>query len=84
LIIKNNLLIFTEWSTPVAIFGAFLITIFGAFSVTDYTKALQANKASNEKPITNFLLATEASVQPEFHGLAYGHHETLAVIGCFS
>ena len=36
MIIKNNLLIFTKWSTPVAIFGAFLITIFGAYSITDY------------------------------------------------
>jgi hypothetical protein len=36
LIITNNLLIFTKWSTPVAIFGAFLIAIFGAYSITDY------------------------------------------------
>jgi hypothetical protein len=29
--------ILAQWCTPVAIFGAFLITIFGAYSVTDYT-----------------------------------------------
>ena len=38
MIITNNLLIFTKWSTPVAIFGAFLITIFGAYSITDYSR----------------------------------------------
>jgi hypothetical protein len=29
--------ILAQWCTPVAIFGAFLITIFGAYSVTDYS-----------------------------------------------
>ena len=38
LIITNNLLIFTNSCTPVAIFGAFLITIFGAYSITDYIR----------------------------------------------
>ena len=38
MIITNNLLIFTKWCTPVAIFGAFLITIFGAYSITDYKR----------------------------------------------
>jgi len=33
---KNNKPIFTKWCIPVPIFGAFLITIFGAYSVTDY------------------------------------------------
>lgn len=33
---SNNQLIFTIWCIPVAIFGAFLITIFGAYSFTDY------------------------------------------------
>ena len=36
---KNNQLIFTKWCIPVPIFGAFLITIFGAYSVTDYNFA---------------------------------------------
>jgi hypothetical protein len=47
-------------------------------------KTPQTKKASNEKPITHFQLATKASVQPEFHGLAYSYHETLAVTGCAS
>jgi hypothetical protein len=33
---RNNNPIFTKWCTPVAIFGAFLFTIFGAYSITDY------------------------------------------------
>jgi hypothetical protein len=33
---RNNNPIFTEWFTPVAIFGAFLFTIFGTYSITDY------------------------------------------------
>jgi hypothetical protein len=32
--------IFTNWCTSVAIFGAFLFTIFGALSVTDYKNSI--------------------------------------------
>ena len=32
--------ILAQWCTTVAIFGAFLITIFGAYSVTDYIKSI--------------------------------------------
>jgi hypothetical protein len=46
LIITNNLLIFTKWCTPVAIFGAFLIAIFGAYSITDYIGAGYKTQAS--------------------------------------
>ena len=47
MIITNNLLIFTKWSTPVAIFGAFLITIFGAYSITDYNNLGIERKAAS-------------------------------------
>lgn len=57
MIITNNLLIFTEWSTPVAIFGAFLITIFGAYSITDYNFL-----ALEQKDDTSLYKKSEAEV----------------------
>jgi hypothetical protein len=60
------------------------------------TKALQANQASNEKPIAHFLLATKASpaqggigcstrvCRKSFNVLGGGHYETLAVGGSAS
>jgi type I site-specific restriction endonuclease len=34
---NNNLSIFTVWCISVAVFGALQFTIFGAYSVTDYS-----------------------------------------------
>ncbi len=39
--------ILAQWCTPVAIFGAFLITIFGAYSVTDHTAPESPRAALN-------------------------------------